>query len=143
MMPHFNDQEIEFLLPPDTYYIGDPCYAFPNTGPFKNAWSQMLDKSDMDQYYFVGQCEGFPVYANSTAYGDGCYKSNVREKFSVDSGLLGILSMSLVERLNESNQEIISHLKNLGKIKKFKTDCLVKFYNDGTSQFGNVIIQTN
>ena len=81
-------QNFEITVPAGTYWLGDPCYAVPESD-----WLPLLETCD----YFnqpVGSLAGFSVYASGTAYGDGCYSDEHGREFGVDAGLIGLVPVA-------------------------------------------------
>lgn len=88
-----NQRDFTFTVPAGTYYIGDLCYAL---------------SDDIYDNVFGGTCYESGVYEekgtnrvfalSATAYGDGEYPSSDGKKFSVDAGIIGICSASLMEK---------------------------------------------
>lgn len=133
----------EFLLNAGVYIIGDPCYNVEE----HNKWAELLGDDYFDKGF--GVLEGETVYAFKTLFGDGTYFDVDSFDYGVDSGLIGIMPLSLVkkvaseERVNEILQaeEFIS----LGRKVEFKSGFKVIFddENDPTHVFGHICINTN
>ena len=77
-------------IPAGTYYVGDPCYVFNNSGK-ADSWAKILEISDCYDTPHI-EFKDKPVIAFHTKFGDGTYNG-----FSVDSGLIGIVDISLIE----------------------------------------------
>lgn len=113
------------------YYIGDPCYLF------DKKWSDVSSQlSDGDAIKLYGKV----VCSGSTSYGDGRYTDNTGRKYGVDSGLIGILPISLIKienrtSIKEINKSPIMHIVT------FKEDFQVECY-DGVFTFGDIVINT-
>ena len=126
-----------FTCKAGTYWIGDPCYVFPNSGPQEHYWDDILDKAD----FFSIPCEvtvdEVTVLAGSTRYGDGSYMGNDGIGYGVDAGLLGIIPLSTINFLNNNHQE----LERLGTFYYFDDDFQVVI-KDGHFNFYKVIIDT-
>ena len=87
----------EIMIPPGTYYMGDPCYAVRDVD-----WHTLLHSAD----YFhnpVGEIHGFRVYATSTAYGDGEYIGSSGHSYPVDAGLIGLVPVEYVTQFESSD----------------------------------------
>ncbi len=94
-----------YTLPAGTYYIGDPCYLFPNDGDESLggvSWDSFCNSFsfDTDESLFRELVPGHgKVFLASTAYGDGAY--DVYSMWSligvapVDAGLISIFPESL------------------------------------------------
>ena len=135
------------LLPAGCYWIGDPCYVFPNQGPMKDKWNELLDSS-----CFLKNASSIPaeiddgkikVWCNYTAFGDGVYSSNVNFNFPVDAGILGIIPEETVIYLNTIDGVYVdSQVKRLGLFIIFEEDFTIEMSN-GWFRFGHVIINTD
>ncbi len=77
-------------IPAGTYYVGDPCYVFNNSGK-ADSWSKIIEISDCFDIPHI-EFKGKPIIAFGTKFGDGMYNG-----FCVDSGLIGIVDISLIE----------------------------------------------
>lgn len=122
-------------LPAGEYWIGDPCYAFPNSGPKEHLWCQVLgDSHDLDDPYITDEIK---IWAGGTAYGDGEYESDTNDIFPVDAGLIGIMTRETVDFLSND----ITELTRLGKFVTFNEDFNICI-NYGTFQFGDMVIET-
>jgi hypothetical protein len=121
-------------LPAGTYYIGDPCYVIA-----EDKWSDFCDAS------FVGGAAphhasqavtefcGYPMYANSTDSGDGCYLGSDGRLYGVDGGMLSVVPIELVSDMSEA--------KRLGSIVEF-THPFMAYYEKGTFFFDRISIPT-
>lgn len=111
------------------YYIGDPCYVF------KNSWSNVLKETN----YFedgVTKIQGKKVVGGNTYFGDGTYKDNKGRKYWVDSGLIAILPISLLEiNIAEIEKKEGMHIVN------FKESFTAE-YKNGIFKFGDITINT-
>lgn len=122
------------MLPAGDYWVGDPCYVFPND---TNQWQDLIEKADyFDKPKYV-TLENIIVVAGSTAYGDGCYFGTNGFQYGVDAGLLGIIPMSTVNFLNPSK-----HSFELGTVEHFDSEFMVKIC-DGHFDFYKFIIETD
>ena len=95
-------------------YIGDLCYAM-SCEDYANYWgSQDYEDGAYDtpdgMFAMVG-----------TAYGDGCYESNIGFDFGVDAGIIGICDGELVKR----------NIDGLGIIVDAEGEASIS-YDDGT-----------
>lgn len=106
------------------YYIGDPCYCFSS-----EKWDKILDASDcLDQPYKEGRKI---LVAFQTAFGDGTYEDQNSFEYDVDSGLIGLIPVSMADKADHGLREIT--LEN-------DTEC---FSQEGVLHFGNISIDTN
>ena len=93
-------------IPAGTYYVGDPCYVFNNTGK-NDSWSKIIELSDcFDIPYF--EYKDKLIIAFGTKSGDGVYNG-----FSVDSGLIGIVDIGLIEEGSAFFNESFDRQKHL------------------------------
>ena len=77
-------------IPAGTYYVGDPCYVFNNNGE-ADSWAKILEISDCFDTPHI-EFKDKLIIAFGTKSGDGVYNG-----FAVDSGLIGIVDISLIE----------------------------------------------
>ena len=128
-----NAPQIIKNIPAGTYYVGDPCYAFNNNGK-ADSWSKIIEISDC---FDIPQIEfkDKPVIAFGTKFGDGTYNG-----FSVDSGLIGIVDISLIEEGSAFFNDSFDREKHLVTFDKpFDFE-----YDDGNFHIGGKIsIYTN
>ena len=92
-----NSPRIIKNIPAGTYYVGDPCYVFNNSGK-ADSWMKIIEISDCFDIPHI-EFKDKPVIAFGTSdeshfvkFGDGVYNG-----FCVDSGLIGIVDISLIE----------------------------------------------
>lgn len=114
------------------YYIGDPCYCFSHN---KNSWEDLLKETEFFEAC-EGEYKGKPLYAGSTSYGDGIYYDKKGNKYFVDSGTLGILDVSLIDR---EGFDFDNH--SYYRIIEFKEDFIVDI-DYGKFRFGDIYIDT-
>lgn len=86
-------------LPKGTYFLGDPCYAIHGERWQKivNRMYDGLHDSDAD-VMIVSSKDGTSaacMFYGSTAYGDGRYEDQNGNEFPVDTGLIGLVPMSI------------------------------------------------
>lgn len=130
------------VMPAGKYWIGDPCYIFPNDGPMSDKWIELMEKSDFFNISYVELDDGkIKVWAAPTVYGDGVYSgihgSDVID-FAVDAGLIGIAPQETVDYLGVQD----SNLETMALFVEFNTPFEVKCL-DGVFSFGHVYINTN
>ncbi len=109
-----------------TYYIGDPCYVVAN-----NKWYKLLIKTnylgDGEFIYRKQQC-----FSAGTAWGDGKYDDNYGREYFVDAGLIGIMTITALDKNKEGKG---------GQIITFEKDFDVQAAR-GIFYFGNITINT-
>jgi hypothetical protein len=124
-------------LKPGIYYVGDPCYAFPDSGKSHNLWIELLESCD----FFVkpeAKKDGYEVYAVHTPDGDGVYRSNTDKAFRVVSGLIGVIPMDTINKLNSD----LNLLAFVGCVQMFDKPFSVKLEKDSNISIGSIKIFT-
>ena len=116
-------------IPAGTYYIGDPCYVF--NADSRSKIAKLNDCFDIPHIEYKGK----PVIAFGTKFGDGTYNG-----FSVDSCLIGIVDISLIEEGSTFFNDSFDRQKHIVTFfKPFDFE-----YDDGDFHIGNQIhIYTN
>lgn len=119
-----------------TYYVGDPCYLF------DKSWGDVLNETNFFYWPHNGELKfrGKVVAAGSTAYGDGTYQDGEGREYWVDSGMIGILPISL-EKIDNKFREGKPFKEGGAHVIKFTTDFDVEI-SDGIFTFGNIVINT-
>jgi len=115
------------IVPAGTYYLGDPCYCFSN---HTKTWEKLLSVTD----YFrepVAELENGIVLGFQTSYGDGEYKDKEGNSYCVDSGLIGLVSETLIEDEPFDGRTVTFDVP---------TECRV---NDARLIFGDIRIDTD
>ena len=117
------------------YYIGDPCYIF------NKSWDDLLESNDYFNKEGVINIFNNECVISNTDYGDGIYFDNSGRKYAVDSGLIGILPIELIDKdkvvtFDEVENSIYMHMYAYAE--DFEVDVF-----EGVFYFGNVIIDTN
>ena len=131
---------MSYSLQPGYYWIGDPCYVLSEEN-----YDELL-KSVKDDGLVLQKGENTSI-ALYTDHGDGeydvlssLYNNRVtflseRVKLAVDSGLIAITSIELVEDISDYDEPVGIKVEVLEPI---------SIYNlDGVLRFGSVIIDTN
>lgn len=126
-----------------TYYIGDPCYAFPNDGEKAKLWDDWCTimfngSNEVKGWKKVFEFHGYKVATDSTVYGDGSYDGSDGRSYSVDSGTIGILPIEFVRSICEESDE---SLMRSGNIVTFDKPFIVTLDN-GSFRFGHINIET-
>ena len=126
-------------LKPGKYWIGDPCYVYPD-GKWSAFCNELfLDKDDMK---FI---QGFHCFG--TAYGDGVYNlyqkdkiigKNIMGELGVDAGLLSIIPMKLVKSWGGATKA-----NHLGVVVEIKEEAEVVMSGKGNVEFGEYEIFTD
>mgnify|MGYP001593861175 CR=1 FL=1 len=115
------------------YFIGDPSYLF------DASWTKVLNETDFFNNE-PSKINGKIVVAGSTAYGDGVYCDNHGREYGVDSGMIGILPISLRTidtqyTVDEINKSVIMHIVDFKE--DFTAEC-----EKGKFKFGDIEINT-
>ena len=119
-------------LPQATYITIDPCYVMRD-----DAYDILCDKMDFNTRAQIVEIEGHQMALSNTAWGDGCYDSNLGVSFSVDAGIIGAVPLELCcpEKLKEDFVKQNSFMMN---------DTSIAFsYDNGTFKFNELEIYTN
>lgn len=124
------------MMNPGKYYIGDLCYVM------NPEWGECCD------LFFAGRTDHgcnqgeFNLadgrrFANfNTAYGDGCYNSNIGTEHYVDSGSIGCI------RVEDIRDTTCGDLTKFGAVVEFHEPFTVQKF-DGLLMFGDVEIDTD
>jgi hypothetical protein len=118
-------------MPAGKYYVGDLCYVI------DKEWSEVceltLDKRgrSIEGTHTLKDGRKFAMFG--TAYGDGYYRDQEGQGYSVDSGTIGCMK---VEDITEEIDPTLGHVID------FPNDFYVK-NNGGELIFGRVWIDTN
>jgi hypothetical protein len=99
------------------YYVGDLCYVFDDTewGEICSIMFNTTHPSGVrDGEFEMKDGRRFATY--STKHGDGCYKDQHGNRYSVDAGLIGCIKLAdiKVEKYND--------ISELGAIHTFERD---------------------
>ena len=132
------------VLEKGRYWIGDPCYVFPNHGPMSDRWDKLIEKNDCFNAGPFTEIDGgkIKVWADGTTFGDGLYSSNINFNFPVDAGLLGIIPEETVIYLNTIDGVYDeSQIDGLGIFVEFEKEFTIRMQN-GYFRFGYIIIDT-
>lgn len=122
-------------FPPNKYCIVDLCYVL------KNHWDEFCSKTIVGNCVLDGEFDisGARVVSFVTAFGDGTYHDNYGREYSVDAGLIGLISVEDLEKLGYTDWA--EDLDGLGNVVEF--DKPFRCYNDeGVLVFGGVKIDT-
>jgi hypothetical protein len=128
---------MKFTLPKGKYYIGDPCYVFSHD---TKSWEELLELTN----YFDGELyefKGYPIFAYSTAWGDGVYVDNYDRAYGVDAGLIGIVDVRLIE-INKDDCKKLFSRDGIGHIFTFKNEFEIETDEKGWFRFDNIEINT-
>lgn len=87
----------EVLVPAGTYYIGDPCYAIGDSPIYEEAWANTGYSTPA-----VYRSEQGIVYIDATSYGDGGYSGSDGFEYSVDAGVISVISREIIQEWMDS-----------------------------------------
>ena len=126
-------------LPAGKWWIGDPCYVFPHTGPMENKWDELLNEANFFEEVSYAELDDgkIKVWTASTAYGDGRYTGSDGSVFPVDAGLLGIVPQETVDYLGRTD----NNLNRCGLFIEFD-ESFVAESDGGNFRFGHIRIDT-
>lgn len=112
-------------LPAGTYYIGDPCYVFN-----REQWDTLGEQTGWFEETPVAAIYEYRMVAFGTAYGDGTYQDNFGHEYPVDSGLIGIVPI-----------EVVDPTKICGQVVRFEEPFTCEDIGDRL-RFGHIVIET-
>jgi hypothetical protein len=132
------DADIENVMPPGRYYVGDLCYVI------EDAWHEVCSlmfagKGNNEGQFTLKDGRTFVIYG--TRYGDGTYESNLGTRHSVDAGVIGAMLESQCDQKYE-------HIAELGAFIDFPQPWTHSGSGgdrrgwDGVIRLGHVEIQT-
>lgn len=107
---------IQTTLPPNKYYIGDPCYVL-SDDVYDNVFGPLYNKG-------IYEHNGHKFAIGATACGDGIFKDNKKRRYCVDAGVLSIIPYELCEKENDCKE-----MNKLGKVFTFTNEVNVTFHN--------------
>jgi hypothetical protein len=116
------------ILPPGTYFIGDPCYVFS-----RDAWRRLINQTNCFEDDDIVNFDGQDMYAFGTSDGDGVYQDQNGVEYGVDSGNLGVVPIELID-----NPEGEEHGTTITADEGMRVQ-----HRDGTFWFNNICIKTN
>lgn len=127
-------------MPAGKYYVGDLCYVMTDEEWDKFCGITIKGNQCLDGEFEMPDGRKFATYG--TAWGDGCYKDQFGNKYSVDAGLIGCI------RVEDIRAEKYDNIESLGTIHKFESDFVTGGGRgnrdwEGTIQFGRVAIETD
>lgn len=128
------------MMPAGRYYVGDLCYVMTD-----KEWDQFCGITIKGNQCLDGEFEmpdGRKFATYGTAWGDGCYRDQFGNEYSVDAGLIGCI------RVEDIKAEKYDNIEELGTIHEFLSDFVTCGGRgepnwSGTIQFGRVAIETD
>jgi hypothetical protein len=125
------------MMQAGNYYIGDLCYVL------HEVWDEVCGimfkdmSNDNNGEFTLKDGRQFAVYG--TAWGDGTYKDQYGNRYSVDAGIIGCILVSDIKLISE---DWWSNDTDGGNVIEFKFDFVTQC-NDGMIQFGHIMIDTD
>ena len=127
-------------FPAGDFYIGDLCYAFKAPGQWDEVCSNSIDPGHHDcreGQFCLSDGTRYAIF--NTAYGDGTYRDQENNKYSVDAGCIGVVSL---DALKKSVPDLdIDELMRLGVCCSF-SDRFETYAERGHIHIGHLIIDT-
>lgn len=120
-------------MPAGRYHVGDLCYVLTEE-KWEEACELMfptVDSGRQGRYGTFTLSDGTVFTILPTKYGDGCYPSSRETCFAVDSGTIGCILASSLERSGDFADAGVFDLEDF-----------TPEYDDGTLHFGDVSIYT-
>jgi hypothetical protein len=120
------------------YYVGDLCYVL------HEVWDEVCDimfkdnQNGNDGEFTLKDGRRFAVY--STAYGDGTYTDQYRNRYSVDAGIIGCIMLSDVKLIS---QDWWTNDTDGGNLIEFKNDFRTGTIDDSIIEIGHIMIDTD
>jgi len=122
---------MKVIVPPGEYVLGDPCYCFSHE---TSTWDDILESNNVFETPMIEFKDGI-VLGFFTYYGDGEYFDQFGQSYGVDAGLIGLVSLNLLEvdrtQSPQDDGRIITFLD--------PTECSE---TDGRLRFGPFVINT-
>jgi hypothetical protein len=113
-------------LPPGTYYIGDLCYPLGDSWIYKKAWDS-IDYAVPSFFRSESGC----IVVDRTANGDGSYSDIDKRSYSVDAGVISIVSIELIQNhlasLSMPHSFTMKKLTNGGHVFTFQEEVTINF----------------
>jgi hypothetical protein len=111
------------------YYIGDLFYVVSSKD-----WQKIVGHAEDEDF----QLRGKPVFVAGTAYGDGEYFDSDGNRYSVDTGTIGIIPAVLCDkkRLNETVKGRDGYVESFARAFEVQA-------SGGRFQFGHILIATD
>lgn len=127
-------------MPAGTYYVGDLCYVMTN-----EEWDEFCSLTTKGNQCIDGEFnmpDGRRFATYGTAWGDGLYRDQHGNKYSVDAGLIGCI------RIEDIRAEKYLDIEELGAIHKFQTDFVTSGGRgnrdwNGVIRIGRINIETD
>ena len=89
------------VLPPGKYFIGDPCYGL-SENDHHNLWGEE-QRYENGKYDLKNNKKYFAVH--NTHWGDGKFYDTKNRKYIIDSGMLSIINVDLIEDIEKSKKK--------------------------------------
>lgn len=112
------------------YFLGDPCHAVDI-----KTWDDFCDKLSYNEAGSITAIGEWQVLAFRTAIGDGYYSGSDGVTYAVNTGLIGLVPVELIQRRNLD-------LAKLGRMVNFETPQACSRDTEGVMHFGTIVIDT-
>jgi hypothetical protein len=124
-------------MPPDTYWVGDPCYGVP-----ESLWMPWLEAADYknERRFLIADIDGKPVLGVGTAHGDGVYYDQAGFAYGVDAGLIGLVPVG-IEDPKHNNLYTLFGCQQVVFPQEFK--CSYNECDEGAIWLGHICIKTD
>jgi len=120
------------MMKAGTYYIGDLCYVM------HDRWDEFCALTINGHQVLDGEfnlADGTRFATFTTRWGDGTYKDQLGNEYSVDAGLIGCI------RVEDIAPEELANIED-GRVVEFVND-FTTFSSGGVISIGNVSIDTD
>lgn len=119
------------LFPRGAYYVGDLCYVLPAPSPLWDTLCEALESGESAEVIY----NGTQIWMAYTAYGDGHYYDRQGRGYGVDSGTIGLVSVTACD------PEKLTSIGELGHVITFANGCEPQCSN-GLFHLGHITIDT-
>ena len=134
------------ILPQGSYFIGDICFPLGESNIYKESWA--ITEYEAGVFRNELGC----IVIGETAYGDGVYKDNEGNEYDVDTGVISIISIELINEQRKNEQDLYMKLISMGEMTRggnvFVFDHAIKvIFQEGMFQIctvhGSLILEIN
>lgn len=124
------------VLPPGTYWVGDPCYSIPS-----DRWAEWLEAAYAANHrhgteVLLADLDGHAIVGVQTQHGDGSYTDRQGRTYEVDAGLIGLVPIVIGEERYPRSDEA-------GRLITFETAVEVFRCPRGAITLGHIVIDTD
>lgn len=121
------------------YYVGDLCYVM------HEVWDEVCcimfhpERNRKQGEFTLSDGRRFAVYP--TTYGDGCYRDEFGNSYSVDAGIIGCILLSDIDTNVKASWGAVNSTEG-GQIITFDFDFTTGKNEHGVIEFGHIVIDT-